>query len=64
MQTIGFLLVDGVKYLVLVREHKTYRSFKIRITGKNGNFFSDESIYLQNNPQIVDKLINGEVISC
>ena len=71
MQTTGYLLVDGEKIKVLMRTKKIpgekfcyYVSFKLRKTGKDGFFFSGESDYLANEPDMVNMLKNGETITC
>jgi hypothetical protein len=62
MQTIGYVVVDTKVLLVLVRNHKTYRSLKIRKGGFPGDWLCDEEIYLRENPSVVEKLVGGKVI--
>lgn len=71
MQTTGYLLINGEKFKVLMRTKKVlgdkfchYSLFKLRTSGKDGNFFTDESIHLADNPELVERLKNGEVITC
>lgn len=68
MQTTGHLIVKGEKILVLARPNfnkkNPYISFKIRLSGKDGVFFSGESKHLEQNSESFNKLKNGEVIYC
>lgn len=63
MQYTGYLLINNKKIKVLVREGKTYRSLKIRQSGVDGNFLSDESDYLASYPSLIRELKNGSQIS-
>lgn len=62
MQTIGYLEIYEEKILVLVRQKKYTRQLKIRKSGQDGVFFEDESLYLQNNPEMLLRLKLGQVI--
>ena len=71
MQTTGYLLVNGEKIKVLMRIKKIpgdkfchYVLFKLRKTGKDGCFFSDESDYLADEPKKVKRLKDGETVMC
>lgn len=63
MQYTGYLLINNEKIKVLVREGKTYRSLKIRQSGVDSNFLSDESDYLASYPSLIRELKNGSQIS-
>lgn len=63
MQTIGHLKVIDEIILVLVRQKKYSRAFKIRQSGALGVFMEDESYFLEDSPKIVEKLKRGEVVS-
>lgn len=64
MQTTGYVQINGQKVLVLVRQGKHFRSLKIRKSGKEGSFFTDESDFLSlpENQNLANDLINGRVI--
>jgi len=71
MQTYGFFIDKrtGKKILVLKRLGKRIDKFnhiidlKIRKSGSDGiNIF--EADYLNQNPELIDKLKNGEVVYC
>ena len=62
MQIHGHLIINNQKILVLVRHKKYGRALKIRLTGKDGNFFEDESYFLLKNKEVFDRLLSGEVI--
>ena len=64
MQTTGYLLIDGEKIKVLVRQAKYCRYLKLRKSGKDGWLFGDESIYLADEPKKVKRLKDGETITC
>lgn len=72
MQTTGHLIINGETILVLARLkvgrsrswEDSYWSFKIRKSGKLGVFFSDESLYLQENAPKLSLLRQGKVIRC
>jgi len=42
MQCTGHIIVNGEKILVLVRNRKYGREFKIRESGKDGQYFEEE----------------------
>ena len=62
MQTTGYMIVGNEKILVLCRQKRLSRQFKIRTSGKDGNEFTDESIALKDMPELLAKLKKGEVI--
>lgn len=64
IQYTGYIKILNEKIKVLVRETNNTRSLKIRKSGLDGNFLSDESIFLGEleNKYLLDKLINGCVI--
>ena len=62
MQTYGYLKINNRKVLILVRNKKYGRALKLRLTGKDSNFFEDESYFLSKNKEIFDRLLSGEVI--
>jgi len=66
IQNIGYFLVHGVKILCLFRTKPRgdfpHIVFKLRKSGNDGNFFSMESAVLEQNPDILEKFINGEQI--
>ena len=68
MQTIGYIKPAGVKILVLVRQSHsrkaTYRTLKIRKSGKDGTHFSDEEKFFNEEPEKLFDLLNGEVVRC
>ena len=72
MQTTGYIIDQRTnsKIKVLVRGGRKYdntlyeRLLKMRITGKDGNHFEDEENYLNQNYNIFDELLNGEIIGC
>ena len=68
MQTHGYLMINNQKILVLERgikiDTKLYgRALKLRHTGKDGNYFEDESCYLSQNKEMFDRLLSGKVIN-
>ena len=63
IQTTGYIVMSGKKILVLVQEHKIYRSFKLRYSGKDGFHFSAEEYFLRNHPRLVEALLDEKVIS-
>lgn len=63
MQAHGYLMIDDQKILILVRNKKYSRALKLRLTGKDGFFFEDESYFLSKNKEISDRLLSGEVIN-
>ncbi len=64
MQFSGHIIVKKEKILVLARTTKTYVSLKLRNSGGDGHFLTDESIYLSQEPKQVELLKSGEVIKC
>ena len=62
MQTTGYVIIGGETILLLIREKRTSRLLKLRQTGKDGNRFSDEEIFLSSSPEILAKLKNGETV--
>jgi len=72
MQTHGFIIDKRTEeeLLVLIRIGKRIDKFnhvidlKIRKGQNRGQYFSDESDYLNQNPELIDKLKRGEVIYC
>ena len=63
MQTIGYVILDNQKVLVLVRARKYGRSLKLRKTGKDGIHFSDEQVGLQADPELKAALLNNQVVN-
>jgi len=63
MQTHGHLIINNQKILVLVRNKKYGCALKLRLTGKDGNFFEDESYFLSKNKERFDRLLSGDVIN-
>jgi len=63
MQMLGYLIVAGEKIKILARTHSIYVSFKIRHSGKDGNYFLDESVFLNENPKKLKELKEGKVIN-
>jgi hypothetical protein len=71
MQSTGYILDDqtGEKILVLMRQSNnrrtaTHRSFKRRVSGKEGNYFEDESIFLNERRDRLELLKAGQTINC
>lgn len=64
MQQTSFLVVRGEKILVLLRAAKTCHYLKLRSTGIDGNHLVDESIYLEENDNLLQDLKNGKTICC
>ena len=62
-QTCGYLTINNQKVLILVRSKKYGCALKLRLTGKDGNFFEDESYFLSKNKEIFDRLLSGKVIN-
>lgn len=62
-QRIANIDVLGEKYLVLCRDNKYSRSLKLRKSGSEGVNLTDEGIFLSHNPDILEKLKAGKVIS-
>ncbi len=72
MQSHGFIIDKRTEeqILVLMRIGKRIDKFnhvidlKIRKGQNRGQYFSDESDYLNQNPEMIDRLKSGEVIYC
>ena len=62
MQTTGHIIIDGQQILILVRGKKHSRQFKLRQSGKPGTRFTDEEIYLSDNPEKLEALLDGLVV--
>lgn len=67
MQTIGYIVINNKKILVLVRISSikaNHVTMKIRKSGSDGSHFSDEEKYLETEPTKLNELLNGKVIIC
>ncbi len=66
MQTIGHIQVLGEQIKVLVRPNIKggYVSLKKRKTGKLGTFLVEESLFLMDEPEEVERLLEGKVVYC
>ena len=64
MQTIGHVIVNGETVKVLVRPNFSggYVSLRIRTSGRDGRKLSDESLYLQGEPDVFKELKAGHVV--
>ena len=66
MQNIGYIIDkrtnEKIKVLWRYTSGSTYVSFKLRKTGTDGNHLIDEEIFLNENPDFLDRLKAGEVI--
>jgi hypothetical protein len=62
-QGIGYIKSGDKNIKVLYRIHKTYIAIKIRLSGSLGNLLEDESYYLNEHPDLIDRLQNGRVIN-
>jgi len=66
MQTLGYIIVKNEKLLVLVRQSKFWRSFKLRdsnaCVGQDGVLFENEQLYLEEHSQFIRQLKSGKVI--
>ena len=64
IQYFGYLEISNEKVKVLVRDTKTTRFLKIRRSGADDAFLSDESIFLgePENRHLLDKLFDNAVI--
>lgn len=63
VQTTGYILNGQNKIKLLIRSGKTYRTLKVRTTGSDGHHFSDEEIFLADNPEILEKLLAGNTVN-
>ena len=67
-QTVGYIMLDGNKIKVLIRQTKYGRSLKMRKSGKDGSHFTDEEnmlnqnkiedFFAQDNPKVWVETIN------
>jgi len=68
MQDASHLLINGQKILVLRRlvQRREFHgvALKLRKSGKDGNECTDESLYLAEDPDLLQKLLNDEVVYC
>lgn len=64
MQTTGYVIVNGEKVKVLVRDMKHGRALKKRDRGREGQHFVDESAYLEQEPAMAKALLKGNVVIC
>lgn len=64
MQDTAHLKINGQTILVLRRVNIAACdvSLKIRKSGKDGMFLEDESIYLENEPEVLKELQDGKVV--
>lgn len=66
IQSHAHLIVRGEKILVLQRtvwgKYNRYRDLKLRKSGTDGDELTDESYFLEERPDILEKLRAGEVI--
>lgn len=64
MQDLAHLIINSKKVLVLRRLNSFghYVSLKKRASGKDGTYLPDESYYLEDNPNLLNKLLSGEVV--
>lgn len=65
MQDLGYVVIEDEIFLVLFRSRPRGRTLKLRSSqeGEKGQFLEDESYFLEDNPDYVEELLNGEVIS-
>lgn len=65
MQSIGYINTGNHGEIkVLFRDNTKHRRFlKLRTSGKQGTNLIDEGYFLEEHPELVDKLLNGEVIT-
>jgi hypothetical protein len=63
MQDACFLLVNEQSYLVLRRSTKHGCCLKLRKTGAPGRLLTDESIFLEKNPGVLNNLLRGFVVN-
>lgn len=70
MQTTGYIIIDNKKILVLIRDGKKLDKFcrikliKLRKSGEDGYFMTDESDFLNESPDLIKRLKGGDVIEC
>jgi len=62
VQFLAHLRVKGKKIKVLCRTNLDGVSLKLRYSGEDGKFLEDESVFLNNNLDKVEDLINGRVL--
>lgn len=62
MQTTGYVIIGGETILLLIREKRNGRLLKLRQTGKDGNRFNDEEIFLSSSPEALAKLKNNKTV--
>ena len=64
MQTTGYLIINGQKVLVLVRQKRYSRLLKLRKSGRDGQYFEDEERFLTmpENRHLLKQLLQGETI--
>lgn len=62
MQQTGYVIIDGEKIKVLVRDKKYSRLLKIRLSGRDGREMTDEQEYLKDYPSLVTLLKGGASI--
>lgn len=64
MQTIGHVIINGIKVLLLVRQGKDCRYLKRRYSGSDGRRFVDEEIFLElgDSKRHVNDLLEGKTI--
>ena len=62
MQWTGYIIIDEIKILVLVRQKKYSRLLKLRKTGRPGVHLIDEEKYLEGDRQQLKSLLAGKVV--
>lgn len=62
MQDAAHLLVHGEKILVLRRFMKHGVKLKLRISGQDGMFLEDESLFLEENLHRLDEIKAGKTV--
>ena len=66
MQGTAHVIVNGEKILILWRlskkKHDWGRAVKIRKSGKDGMFLTDESNFLTERQDLVEKIKNGIIV--
>lgn len=63
MQGIGHILIDKEKIKILWRTNlKTYVAIKLRKSGQDGMLLTEESEYLRENQESLNKLKAGKVL--